>query len=191
MHGRDCRCIRRNERARSRAEFLEKEESLLARLGRFVLEFRHVRQVFALEGRLRILQEKGTGLVLSKLARDYIKGGLQPQWARSHIVRVAGDKMNEALADPMQRHFLGDRAKSSRKRAASNLHEAALSHPFFQALRVSAQDSVALRMRDDRMHPGELNFVERLIHRGRDGYLVELHEQIAALIDAIDGGIPA
>jgi len=56
---------------------------------------------------------------------------------------------------------------------------------------MSPQNPIALRMRDDRTHAGELNFVQRLIHRGRDGNFVEFDEQVAILIDAIDGGILA
>ncbi len=135
-------------RCAARVKFLKKEKSLLARRGRFVLKFWHVRQISALEGSQRIVQKKGSGFLLPKLIENHVIGRLQAQRTRSRIVRVAGDKMYEPLADPAQRVFLGYRAKAPRKRTTSDLYEAALLHPFFQAFRVSPQNSVALRMRD-------------------------------------------
>ena len=46
-------------------------------------------------------------------------------------------------------------------------------------------------MSDHGLHTGELNLVQRLVHRRRDRKLVELQKQEIALIDAIGRGILA
>ncbi len=72
----------------------------------------------------------------------------------SRIVRVAGHEMNEALADPPQRILLGTGAEASGQSASGHLNEAALAHPLFQTLRMRAQNAVALRVGDHRLHGG-------------------------------------
>src|SRR2546430_15699620 len=71
------------------------------------------------------------------------------------------------------------------------LSEASLAYPLFQALRSPAQNAVPLRVSDHGLHTGELNLVQRLVHRRRDRKLVELQKQEIALIDAIGRGILA
>src|SRR6267143_2810447 len=148
-------------------------------------------QVSPLEGRQRIVLKQRARLLLSKPIADYVVRRLQTKRPGPRIVCIAGDEMDEALADPTQRVLLRARSETSGQRASGHLSEAALAHPLFQALRLRAQDSVPLRVGDHRPHAGELNSVQRLVHRRRDRKLVELQQQIIALIDAILPGILA
>src|SRR5580704_18425685 len=112
-------------------------------------------QLSTLECRQRIVEKQCAGFLHPKLVDDHVIGRLQTQRALPRIVGVTRDKMNEPLADPLQRIFLRHSAEVSREGAAGNLHEAALSHPLLQALRMGLQDAVALRMSDDGPHAAE------------------------------------
>src|SRR5713226_1616394 len=99
--------------------------------------------------------------------------------------------MNEAFTDPPQRLLPGTGAEASGQRASGHLSEAALAYPLFQALRPRAQNGVALRVGDHRLHAGKLNLVQRLVHRIWDRKLIELHQKKMKLVDAILPGILA
>jgi uncharacterized SAM-binding protein YcdF (DUF218 family) len=174
-----------------RHESLEKEKAFAARTRQFIFYFWNVRQLSPLEGRERIILEQGARLLFAKPVDDYVVGRLQTERPAARIVRIASHEMDEALTDPAQRNLLGAGAETSRQRASGHLCEASPAYPLFQALRSPAQNAVPLRVSDHGLHTGELNLVQRLVHRRRDRKLVELQKQEIALIDAIGRGILA
>src|SRR6266478_5586756 len=171
-------------------EFLEKEKTFAARR-QFIFHFWNVRQLSPLEGREGIVPKQSARLLLAKPVDDQVVGRLQTKRPASRAVRIAGHKMNEAFTDPPQRILLRTGAESSGQRTPSDLREAAMAHPLFQALRMCAQNSVAFGVGDYGPHPGKLNFVQRLVHRRGNREFVELHQQEIALIDAKVAGLVA
>ncbi len=57
-------------------------------------------------------------------------------------------------------------------------------HPLCQAFRLGPQENVALRMGNHRTQTGELKFVQRLVHRGRNRHFIEFHKHVIFLVDA-------
>src|SRR5712692_1693534 len=196
MPGRACLCIPLNKlkvftRRRIRRESLEKEKALAARRRQFIFYFGNVRQRSSLEGRERIVLEQRARLLFAKPVDNHVVSRLQTKRPRSRVVRIAGHEMDETLADPPQRILLGTGAEASGPRTSGHLSEAAQAYPLFQALRPRTQNGVALRVSDHGLHAGELNLVQRLVHRRRDRKFVEFHKQKIALIDAVLPGILA
>src|SRR2546427_759263 len=97
--------------------------------------------------------------------------------------------MNESLANPAQRVLLGAGTEASVQRASSHLSVTALLHPLFQTPRPRPQNGGAFRVGNHWLHTCKLNLVQRLVHRGWDRKLVELHKKKMALVDAIWPGI--
>src|SRR5258707_9806841 len=166
-------------------EEFSKKEKTLAAWRQFIFHFWNVRELSPLEGRERILLKQSARLFLAKPINNHVVGRLQTKRPASRAVRGAGDKMDEAFSDPPQCILLRTGAESPRQRAPSDLRKASLAHPLFQAPGMCAQNSVAFRVGDYRLHSGELNFVQRLVHRRRNRKFVELHKQEITLIDAI------
>src|SRR5882762_2199360 len=212
MPGRACRSTRRSDLARgsflpllklsyydkveAKAELphslgrsLEKEKTLAAPRRQLLFEFGNVRQLSPFEGRERVVLKQSVGFLPTKPIDNHVVRGLQTKRPRPRIVRIAGHEMNDTLADPAQRILLSAGTKASRQRASGDLHEATMAHPLFQALRMGAQNAVALRMGDHRPHAGKLNFVQRLVHRRWYRKLAELHQQKIALVDTKLPGI--
>src|SRR5216684_3477277 len=174
----------------AKRRILEKEKAFAA-WRRHVFYFWNVRQLSPFEGRERIIVEQRTRLLFAKPIDNQVVRRLQTKWTGSRIVRVAGHEMNESLGDPPQCILLRTGAETASQRASSHLGKASLAYPFFQALRPRTQNRIALRVGDHGLHAGELNRVQRLVHRGRDRKLVEFNEQEIALIDAKLPGVLA
>src|SRR6266436_4107925 len=173
----------------AKGKISEKEKAFAAWRGQFILKVGNVWQLPPLEGGEWIIVKQRTRFLFAKPVDNHVVRSLQAKWAGSRIVRVAGHEMNESLSDPPQRILLGTGAETAAQRASGHLGEASLAYPFFQALRPRTQNRIALRVGDHRLHAGELNHMQRLVHRGRDRKLVEFNKQEIALIDAILPGV--
>ena len=139
----------------------------------------------AFEGSHGIVEQQSLGFVFAKAIGDRVKRKLQLQWAARGVVRITGNKVHQALCDPRPSIFLRARAKNSGERTCGDLHVATKLDPLEQALWLGAKYSVALGMCDDGAQSGQLQFVQSLVHRWRDGKFVELDEKIVLLINAV------
>src|SRR5256885_14671243 len=83
----------------------------------------------------------------------------QSKRTRSRVVRVTGDEMNEALADPAQRVFPATGPEASSQGSSRHLSETSLPHPLFQALWPHPQNGVAFRMGDHRLQTSKQNLM--------------------------------
>ena len=144
-----------------------------------------MRQIPALERRVRIVQKQCARFLFPKLNCHHVISRLQPQWPRPVIVRIAGHEMNYALADPLQPNLLRRRPETARERRCGQLGKAAAPHPFSEPLRMPSQNCVPLRVRDDQAQSRKLQLVQGSIHRRRDGDFIEFQKQVIVLIDAV------
>jgi len=115
--------------------------------------------------------------------------GLQSQRPTLGVVRIAGDEVHEALRDPAQRIFLRARTEGSGQGAGGDLHKATEPRPFCHALRLAAENGVALGVGDYGPQTLDLQGVQGVVHGGWDGDFVELDEQVIALVDAETRGV--
>src|SRR4029077_4211528 len=76
------------------------------------------------------------------------------------------------------------RAKGPRQGTSRNLYITSQPRPVPQPLWLAAQDSIALRVRNDWTHALKLQIVQGVVHGRRDRDFVELNKQIVMLVYA-------
>src|SRR5271166_3237906 len=104
---------------------------------------------------------------------------------------IAGNEMHHATGEPSPRVLLRARTKHTSEGTGGNLHITALGDPFSKTFRMSTENAVSFGMRDDGADLGEPKFMQGMVQRGRDRKLVEFHQQIIFLIDAVRARIAA
>src|ERR1700676_433957 len=104
-------------------------------------------------------------------------------------MRVAGYEVDHTVADPAQRVALRARPESAGEGVGGDLNKAAVAHPLFEAVRLPAENAVALGVSNDGAESGELQVVKGLIHVRGNGKLVEFHEEAVAVDDAKAGSV--
>src|SRR5229473_6716653 len=185
MPGRACRCVLQDKfRWKNPSNGSEEEKPLPARRYLLVWNLGYVRKVATLERGHGILHEQRARFFLAKLLPDDVVSGLKTQRPAPRVVRIAGHEVHDASRDPAQRILLSARAKTSGQGAGSHLNKTAQPGPLGEALRLMTENGIALRVGDHGPKSLQLQSVQDVIHRRRDGNFVELHEQIIALIDA-------
>jgi len=150
-----------------------------------------VRKRVAFEGGAWICEEQRVGFLRAKALGDGIVGEAQFEWTARGVVGIAGNEVDEALADPVPGVILSATAEDTGERTGSDLHVAADTDPLEKTIGLGAEDAVAFGMSDDWMKAEELNVVESLVHGRRDGEFVELDEEIVFLVEAILGAVVA
>src|SRR5216684_3715706 len=169
---------------RSPSNGSEEEKPLPARRYLLVWNLGNVRKVTTLKRGHGILNEQRARFLLPKLLPDDVVSGLKTQWPAPRVVCIAGHEVHDPSRDPAQRILLSARAKTSGQGAGSHLNKTAQPGPLGEALRLMTENGIALRVGDHGPKSLQLQSVQDVIHRRRDGNFVELHEQIIALIDA-------
>src|SRR6202046_1208876 len=99
--------------------------------------------------------------------------------------------MNHVGVEPALGCVLRGGAPFPEKRGSGDLRVAALAEPARKTVGLGANERIALGMRDDGLDAGELELVERLVARSRDGEIGELDEEIIFFVERVAPGIGA
>ena len=97
---------------------------------------------------------------------------------------VRGQEVDPSLLQQPVRNLLCELAFVPGQRGRRHLDQKAAAQPFDQPLGIVLQRGVALRMGQDRRHPGQLQLVEGLGQPRRKPVLRHLHQQVAQPVDA-------
>src|SRR5258708_13670049 len=179
MPGGACRFVLQDKfRWKNPSNGAEEEKPLPARRRLVVWNLGNVRKVATLKRSHGILNEQRARFFLAKLLPDDVVGGLKTQRPAPRVVRIAGHEVHDASRDPAQRILLSARAKTSGQGACSYLNKATEPGPLGEALRLVAENGIALRVSDHGPKSLQLQSLQVVIHPGREENLVELQAQI-------------
>src|ERR1700723_3726786 len=90
-------------------------------------------------------------------------------------------------SDPLFRDFLRRSSEPSQQQLRRHLRVASLSQPAEEPLGFRTNQRVAFRMRNDRQDSRQVQFVQRLIRRGRNGIVGKFYQQVLLLVQSIAG----
>src|SRR5277367_1706600 len=88
-------------------------------------------------------------------------------------------------SDPLFRRLLRRFSEPSGQRLRRHLRVATLAQPAKESVRFRPNQWVAFRMRNDRQDSREVQFVQRLICRGRNGIVGKLYQQVVLLVQRV------